>query len=144
MKNNVMEIPKETENKLKKNEINQNNEVCSNNSDGKYSRIKHLEEFMKEYFEKRFINLKNKLNEKDIEILNKLKIGIEDKIYTEHEFELILMKLVRFFNEDKETGDIIFEEEKADNKLLKRCNVSTKEFLYIIDKMYEIEEYYNL
>lgn len=144
MKNNVMEIPKETENKLKKNKINLKNEVSSNESSGKFAGNKRLEEFRKNHFEKRFIDLKDKFNENDIEILNKLGIEIEDKIYTEYEFELISMKLVRFFNEDKETGDIVFEEEKADNEFLRQCNVSPREFFYIIDKVYKVGEDYNL
>jgi len=144
MKSNVMEIPKETENKLKKNEFEQKNEVASNESSGWYDGNKRLEEFKKRYFEKRFIDLKDKLDKNDIAILNKLGIVIEDKLYTEYEFDIIPMHLVKYYNEDEETGDIIFEEEKADNKLLRQCNVSPREFFYIIDKVYKVGEDYNL
>lgn len=101
------------------------------------------EEIMKKYKEYRFMELNKQFSEDDIRILEKLGIVIEDKKYTEYEFERITMKLVEYFNED-ESGNVIFEEEKADNELLRKCGVSPKEFLHIIDRVDEIEVYYNI
>ncbi len=101
-----------------------------------------MEEY-KRYREYEYIDLKKKFGEKGVEILRKLKIQIEDKLYTEREFELKKMDLVKYFNKD-ELGNIIFDEEKTDNELIRNCGVSSKEFWYIIERVDKIEEYYNI
>ena len=104
------------------------------------------EEIMEEYTRYReyeYMNLKKQFGEKGREILGKLGIQIKDKLYTEYEFDLVKKVLLKYFNRD-ELGNIIFDEKKTDNELLRNCGVSSKEFWYIIGRVDEIEDYYNI
>lgn len=54
----------------------------------------------KYYFEKN-VDLKKKLTQKDLEILTKLEINVENKKYTEYEFDLLKDKFLKY-DEDQE------------------------------------------
>ena len=60
----------------------------------------NYEEWHKEYMEKKIINLKNELNEKDIEVLSKLDIEVQDKIYTQYDFEIFMINVGAYDRDD--------------------------------------------
>lgn len=97
----------------------------------------------KRYKEYQFMDLKKQLGEKGIEILGKLGTQIEDKLYTEYEFELVKKGLLKYFDRD-EHGEIIIDKEKNDNEQLRNCGVSPKEFWHILERIDKIEEYYDI
>lgn len=84
---------------------------------------------------KKIINLYDELNEKDIGILKKLGIRIENKIYTEREFEVMMMKALRYYR----NKDMTNEELKYVKPLI-LTRVSKKNYNYIIEKFENINQ----
>ena len=72
-------------------------------------------------------------------ILKKLGIKIEEgKIYTESEFEIIRMKVLRYYRSKDMTN-----EELQYAKILKFTKVSKKDYNYILEKLEKLnQEYY--
>lgn len=95
------------------------------------------EEWHKEYLEKKIINLKNELNEKDIDILTKLGIGVQDKIYTQCDFDIFMAKVGAY---DKD--DTMSELDLKYAKDLNSTEVSQKEYKKMQDKVDKIYDKY--
>ena len=95
------------------------------------------EEWHKEYLEKKIINLINELNEKDIDILTKLGIEVQDKIYTQCDFDIFMAKVGAF---DKD--DTMSELDLEYTKDLNSTEVSQKEYKKIQDKIDKIYDKY--
>ena len=97
-----------------------------------------FKEWYEKYTTKKIINLYDELNEKDINILKKLGIKIEkNKVYTESEFEIIRMKVLRYYRSKDMT-----KEELKYAKILKFTKVSKKDYYYIIDKLENLDQKY--
>ena len=58
------------------------------------------DEWHKEYLEKKIVNIKNELDTKDLKILSKLNIKIEDKVYTEYELETLTVEVGAYYKDD--------------------------------------------
>jgi hypothetical protein len=63
--------------------------------------IKELKEWEIVYFNKPLIDLSKYLTTKDKEVIKKLKLSIEEKVYTEYEFECLEMDLISFYKQKK-------------------------------------------
>lgn len=85
------------------------------------------------YYNKQFIDLNKYLDEDNIKILNKLGITIEQKIYTEYEYDILEQKVLEYYK-DEDTD----EEELQYVKSLEDRGVSNEEYqnlLKIFDKI---------
>lgn len=93
----------------------------------------NYEEWHKEYMEKKIGNPKKLLGKRDIKILSKLGIKIEDKEYTEYELEVLTIDVGAYYKD--ETMD------ELDLKFVKdltSTGVTQKEYSYIQDKIDKI------
>ena len=97
----------------------------------------NYEEWHKEYMEKKIINLKNELNEKDIEVLSKLDIEVQDKIYTQYDFEIFMIN-VGAYDRDDTMSELDLEYAKD----LNSTGVSRKEYKKMQDKVDKIYDKY--
>lgn len=91
--------------------------------------MKDYETWHERYLKKEFINIKEHLDSNDIEILNKLGINIEDKLYTEHEFDVIDGELLKYY-----LSDDMDEEEKKESVPLDGTGVSREEYNWVLKK----------
>lgn len=99
------------------------------------------EKWKEKYYNKRFIEIEKYLTEKDFEIFNKLAIKVERKLYTEHEFELLNMNLLAYYDDPEE---YLSEEEKQFQKSLEGTNVSKVEYNRLLEKINKMNNIYNL
>lgn len=97
----------------------------------------NYEEWHKEYMEKKIVNLKNELNEKDIEILSKLNIEVQDKIYTQYDFEIFMINVGAY-----DRDDTMSELDLEYTKDLNSTSVSRMEYKKIQDKVDKIFDKY--
>lgn len=97
-----------------------------------------FEEWHKEYLEKKIVNLKNELTEKDIGILSKLGIEVKDKTYTEYELEIFMSDVGAYYRDDTMT-----ELDLEYTKDLIKTGVSQKTYKYIQDKVDKIYDRYS-
>lgn len=97
----------------------------------------NYEEWHKEYMEKKIVNLKNELNEKDIEILLKLDIEVQDKIYTQYDFEIFMINVGAY-----DRDDTMSELDLEYTKDLDNTGVSQKEYKDIQGRVDEIYDKY--
>ena len=74
---------------------------------------------------------------KKIEILGKLEIFIENKLYTEREFEIINEKLLEYYSE---TNDKKIKQ----NHLLKEANITKTEYKKILSIFSKIASDYDI
>ena len=93
----------------------------------------NYEEWHKEYKEKKIINLKNELNEKDIQVLSKLDIEVQDKTYTQYDFEIFMINVGAY-----DRDDTMSELDLEYTKDLNSTGVSQNEYKKIQDKVDKI------
>lgn len=93
----------------------------------------NFEQWHKEYFERKIANVKKELNERDIEILLKLGITVEDKIYTEYELESLTIDIGAYYK-DNTMSELDLEYVKD----LDSTGVTLEEYNYISDKIDKI------
>lgn len=93
----------------------------------------NYEEWDKKYHNKEFIDLKNKLTDEDINVLGKLGIEIKDQLYTECEFDIVNMRLSRYYIDEEEMS----EEEIETTKQLPK-NVTKDEYNKLLDNFNKI------
>lgn len=93
-----------------------------------------IDEYRTRYLYKHRINIIKYLNKELEEILGKLEIKIEDKLYTEYEYDLIDEKIMDYYT------DGTFEP----IKLLSEKNVSKKEYEKVLEAFSEIVKDYKL
>lgn len=91
------------------------------------------EQWHKEYLEKKIGNVKNELNDKDIDILSKLGIKIDDKDYTEYELECLTVDVGAYYKDDT-----MSELDLEYVKNLQSTGVTQEEYNYISDKIDKI------
>ncbi len=89
------------------------------------------------YSNKRIINIYKYFSKEDLNILSKLKITLENKLYTKKEFELMDMKLYEYYEADE--NDNIIE-----NALLLEKSISKNEYEKILNIFNNIAKDYNL
>lgn len=86
-------------------------------------------EWHERYRTKEVIDIKSHLDSNDIEILKKLGIIIEDKIYTCYEFDIIDGELILYYLDED-----MSEEEKKESKPLEGTGVSRAEYNWVLKK----------
>lgn len=94
-----------------------------------------LEEYCDKYFDTAIIDLKKELTEIELEIIEKLEVKIEDKLYTAHKYE-----------EVKETLGIYYSKNDKDKELKykkpMKYGISKKEYDLITAKFTKIDNKY--
>ena len=67
----------------------------------KSQKIQELDQWREVYFNKPLIDLSKYFTANDKQVIEKLKIMLEDKIYTEYEFECLEMDIIAFYRKKK-------------------------------------------
>ena len=90
---------------------------------------KFLEKVMRDYHQEKTIDIFKYLDDETKDILRRLEINIEDRLYTEYEYDILDEKVLEYYTDpnDKDLKPI---------KLLSEKNVSREEY----DKILEIFE----
>lgn len=89
-----------------------------------------FEEWQKQYWTKEIIDLNLELDEKDIEILSKLKIIVKEKIYTECEYECLMSRYGAYYKDDMMSKiDFMYVEP------LEKTGVSKEEYMSLSKKL---------
>lgn len=88
-----------------------------------------------EYYAEEIISIKKFLDEKDIKVLEKLGIKVEDKIYTAFEYEIFSGEVSKYYKEDDYS-----KEDLEFVKSLEETGVSQEEYNDIIKKMDKMAE----
>lgn len=96
-----------------------------------------LETWRERYSTKEFIDLKKYLNSFDIELLKKLGIEVQDKLYTEREFDVLDDRLFLYYVSEETT-----EDELELILPLEGTGVSRKEYNRLVDIFTKIESDY--
>ncbi len=100
--------------------------------------MRNYKEWCERYENKEIVDLKQHFTEKDFELLKKLGVKIKDKIYTEHEFELLDVEVSRYYREDD-----MDELELSLIKDLETTGVSKEEYNMLFNKIDSINDLYN-
>lgn len=87
----------------------------------------------KKYYEQKKINLIEFLNKKDIEILKKFNIFIENRLYSEYEYDSIEEELFLYNKEDN-----------SKNEILKVKKIKIVDYEKLLKKFNRISSIYNL
>lgn len=98
----------------------------------------NYEQWNEKYHNKKFIELFKYFSPKQKELLKKFDITLEEKLYTEFEFDVIDEKLILFYK----------NEEEMDEEELKECEelpegVNRAEFDELLAVMSKVREEYN-
>ena len=91
------------------------------------------------YYHKKIINLKENLSDKELEILKKLDIEIEDKVYTQYEYDIMMQKLDFYYDEIEDEGN---DEAKEYKKSLEDKDVSIWDYRRLIITFDELSSKY--
>lgn len=91
--------------------------------------MKNYEEWHKRYMTKGVIEIKAHLDSNDLDILRKLGVEIDNKIYTCYEFDVIYEDLLLYYLDDDMT-----DEEKKESKSLNGTGVTRSEYNWVIRK----------
>ena len=93
-------------------------------------------EWQKKYHKKQIIDVRKELTEQELDIMQKLGIEVENKIYTEYEYEVLKMDLIEFYkNDDMEEEDL-----KKARELVK--GISRNKYNELLKKFDEIDKKY--
>lgn len=95
------------------------------------------EEWNDKYHNKKIIKLINYLNDDEINILNKLGINIENREYTEYEFDILKQELNKYDNrfEIEEYDETIKKDLRKMRKSLNKTDVSNETLYRLKDKL---------
>ena len=74
-----------------------------------------------------------------LEIINKLDVEIEDKVYTKNEYDMLKMDIFRFFYDEEDEDEELIQEIK--NELEER-EISETEYKNILNAFDEIDAKY--
>lgn len=91
-----------------------------------YNKKSNLKSWHHKYSKKYIIDIYKYLSIKDLEILNKLGIIIENRLYTPRELECIDMELYKYYQEDE-------NETVVEIPFLKKLNISKNDYLSILN-----------
>lgn len=92
------------------------------------------------YYNYKFINVKRYLNFIDIALLKKLDIEIQDKLYSNYEYDILEGKLIDYYRNEKE----MTEEELKLSKPLDGTGVSRRRYNKLLNKFNKITDDYNI
>lgn len=84
------------------------------------------------------VDLKNELSSESIEIIKKLGIKVEEKIYTEYEFDVLEMEISNYYIYDGMT-----EEELSYIKSLDGTGITNNDVEKVLHEIYEISSKHN-
>ena len=115
--------------------------LLENSSVNEETKDDFYEKWKEKYYNKKYIEIEKYLTEFDFDILTKLGIRAEKKIYTEHKFEVLNMNLLEYYDDPEED---LSEEEKQYQKSLEGTNVSREDYNKVLDRINEINSIYNL
>lgn len=90
------------------------------------------------YHNEPVVAVMKELKQQSIEIIKKLGIKIEDKIYTEYEFDMLEGEVFDFY-----VYEGMAEEEKSYVKSLEGTGVTEEEVAQVVHELYEISENHN-
>ena len=93
------------------------------------AKVQTYEEWHETYQKKELINVKGYLDSNDIEILAKLGIEIENKIYTCREFDVLYEECNSYYIDDD-----MSEEEIRESKSLDGTGVTRSEYNWVLGK----------
>lgn len=116
-------------------------ELVENSFENDETNDDFYKKWKEKYYNKRYIEIEKYLTEFDFDILTKLRIKVEKKIYTEHEFEVMNMSLLEYYDDPEED---LSEEEKQYQKSLEGTNVSKEDYNSVLERINEINSIYNL
>lgn len=91
--------------------------------------------------EKRYINIMDVFNGRDLLIFEKLNIKIESKLYTEKEENELLCKLFKYYTDEEDITKYEIEYYQLSHI---PENVTTDEYNYLVEKFLELESKYNI
>ena len=92
-----------------------------------------------EYYTKGIVNIVNELSSELLEIINKLDVEIEDKLYTKNEYDILKMDVSRFYYDEEDEDEEIIEEIKSE---LEERGISEIEYKNVLNAFDEIDEKY--
>lgn len=115
--------------------------LLENSSVNEETKDDFYQKWKEKYYNKKYIEIEKYLTEFDFDILTKLVIRAEKKIYTEHKFEVLNMNLLEYYDDPEED---LSEEEKQYQKSLEGTNVSREDYNKVLDRINEINSIYNL
>lgn len=98
--------------------------------------IMNFYEWQKKYHEKKIIKLIEEVTKKEIKTLQKLGIEIENKIYTEYEYEILKLELIKYYK----NYDMDKEELKKVKPLVN--GVTRSKYNELLEKFYQIDKKY--
>lgn len=116
-------------------------ELAENSFENEKTKDDFYEKWKEKYYNKKYIEIEKYLTEFDFDIITKLGIEVKKKIYTEHEFEVLNMNLLEYYDDPEED---LSEEEKQYQKSLEGTNVSRVDYNKLLNKINEINRIYNL
>lgn len=90
----------------------------------------NYEEWKEKYYKDRTIDIMKYITKEDIELIRKLNIEVEKKIYTEHELEILEMDLLQYYKDND-----INKEELEFTKNLEGTGVSEEEYNMLLKKL---------
>lgn len=90
----------------------------------------NYEEWKEKYYKDRTIDIMKYITKEDIELIRKLNIEVEKKIYTEHELEILEMDLLQYYKDND-----INKEELEFTKNLEGTGVSEEEYSMLLKKL---------
>lgn len=96
----------------------------------------NYDEWNERYHNKEIIDIKEHLNDEDIEIIHRLGIKTYNKIYTEYELEVLEMDLLAYY---EDLDEELSEEEKKYQKSLDGTNVTRERYNILLKKVEEMK-----
>lgn len=99
----------------------------------------NYEKWKDKYYNKKVVNIKECLNENNIDTLKKLKVEVEDKIYTENEWEILYLAVLEYYDSTE-----LSDEEKKMQKTLEGTGINREQYNYLLEKINNINTRYNL
>ena len=99
----------------------------------------NYEKWKENYYNNRHIDIIKFLSKEDIELIKKLNVKIEQKVYTEHELEILYLELLEYYK-----ADDIDKEDLEFTKSLDGTGVAEEQYHSLVEKFNKINTYYNL
>lgn len=97
----------------------------------------NFEEWQEKYHTKEFIDIRKLLSPKEIDILKRFGIQIENKIYTEYDYDTLRMRIGEYYI-DKDMD----EEDLEMSRSLKDADVDEEEYMQLLEKFDSIDKLY--
>ena len=98
-----------------------------------------FKEWIKKYHNEKIVNINDYLDDSDKYLLKKLGIIIKDKIYTLHEYDMVLFQMLEYYTDEEEQK--IFK--KMDFQYLKSLeekNITREDFNKVLEKLMKMKD----